>query len=142
MSCKRPESVLIVIHTNAGECLLLRRVAPEDFWQSVTGSLKWGEDVETAAARELFEETGFAAEHLQREDLTFEFPIIEPWKQRYAPGTQSNHETVFSLRFERRKVPVLNPKEHVEAIWLPKMQAMERVSSWTNREAIALIVAD
>ncbi|MCW8948496.1 MAG: NUDIX domain-containing protein, partial [Sedimenticola sp.] len=40
---KRPESVLVVIYTDQGEVLMLNRTRPKGFWQSVTGSLKWGE---------------------------------------------------------------------------------------------------
>ena len=54
---KRPESVLIVVYTAACEVLMLRRVEPSDFWQSVTGSLEWDESPMGAACRELVEET-------------------------------------------------------------------------------------
>jgi len=62
-SCKRPESVLVVVYTRAGEVLMLRRTSPRGFWQSVTGSLEWGELPAHAAARELYEETGLRAGH-------------------------------------------------------------------------------
>ncbi len=55
---RRPESVLIVIHTQGGEFLLLERRRPPGFWQSVTGSLEWGEAADVAARREVIEETG------------------------------------------------------------------------------------
>ncbi len=55
---KRPESVLVVVHT-ADQVLLLERVRPAGFWQSVTGSLEAGETASQAAIRELGEETGF-----------------------------------------------------------------------------------
>ncbi|MGD8932832.1 MAG: NUDIX domain-containing protein, partial [Chromatiales bacterium] len=48
---KRPESVLVVVYTAGGEVLLLRRTRPRDFWQSVTGSLHWGESPRQAARR-------------------------------------------------------------------------------------------
>ena len=56
---RRPESVLIVIYTAGGEFLLLERRKPPGFWQSVTGSLEWGETIDAAASRELKEETGY-----------------------------------------------------------------------------------
>ena len=40
---KRPESVLVVVHTPAGQTLLLKRARPV-FWQSVTGSLEWPDE--------------------------------------------------------------------------------------------------
>ena len=137
---KRPESVLVVVYTAAGDCLLLRRTEPADFWQSVTGSLEWGETAREAAARELFEETGFPAGNLRDENLSFEFPIIEPWKRRYAPDVTTNHEKVFSIRLSHPVPPTLNPEEHLDYRWLPRAEAMERVSSWTNRRAIEQIV--
>ena len=54
---KRPESVLVLVDTLDGEVLMLNRVRPLGFWQSVTGSLKRGESPRGAAERELFEET-------------------------------------------------------------------------------------
>jgi len=47
---RRPESVLIVIYTEGGEFLLLERRRPPGFWQSVTGSLEWGEFADAAAS--------------------------------------------------------------------------------------------
>ena len=60
MQHKRPESVLVLVYTLAGEVLMLRRKYPRDFWQSVTGSLEWDEVPIDAAIRELQEETGLA----------------------------------------------------------------------------------
>ncbi len=47
---RRPESVLIVIHTDGGEFLLMERRRPPGFWQSVTGSLEWGESADKRGA--------------------------------------------------------------------------------------------
>ena len=59
---KRPESVVVVVYTKAGETLLLERLQPV-FWQSVTGSLEWpDEPPEDAAHREVYEETGMEGE--------------------------------------------------------------------------------
>ena len=69
---KRPESVLVVVHTGDGRFLMLRRRAPAGFWQSVTGSLRWDEhDPAVAARRELREETGLEAG-----------PELRDWAQR------------------------------------------------------------
>src|SRR5487761_2169482 len=55
---RRPESVLVVIYDAADEFLLIERCKPAGFWQSVTGSLEWGEMPDDAARREVIEETG------------------------------------------------------------------------------------
>ena len=140
MKWKRPESVLVVIYTNRGDVLLLRRRQPDDFWQSVTGSLHWDETPEQAAARELIEETGFPPDNLRPTGLTYRFPIVPPWKARYAPGVETNTETVFALPLASRQTPTLNPDEHLEYRWLPKAEAITLASSWTNREAIERLV--
>ena len=95
-SYKRPESVLVLVCTRAGEVLLLERTRPHGFWQSVTGSLDWGESAPAAAARELAEETGLLAGSrlldLRRGER---FPIIPPWRARYAPSAPVNREHWF-----------------------------------------------
>jgi dATP pyrophosphohydrolase len=48
---KRPESVLVVVHTDDGQVLQLLRREPTGFWQSVTGSLQEGETPLKAARR-------------------------------------------------------------------------------------------
>jgi dATP pyrophosphohydrolase len=58
MTYKRPESVLVVIHTPTLEILLLERADHPGWWQSVTGSLEQDETPTQAARREVEEETG------------------------------------------------------------------------------------
>lgn len=133
---KRPESVLVVVHTARGEVLLLRRRHPPWFWQSVTGSLEPGESPLAAARRELFEETGLQAGRLIDCRHSERFPIIHPWRARYAPGVGHNREHWFRLQLPERRTIRLQPSEHMEWRWLPLAQAAVRVSSWTNRKAI------
>ena len=132
---KRPESVLVVVATRDAYVLLLNRRQPSGFWQSVTGSLEWGETPAQAAARELAEETGI---HARPEDchISHRFPIVPPWRARYAPDVHHNVEHVFRLVLPQRVEVRLNPAEHEAAVWLPKAQAIQRAASWTNREAI------
>ena len=139
--CKRPESVLVVVATRAGEVLLLERRSPSGFWQSVTGSLDWGESAGAAAERELREETGICA---QPEDCreTRSFPIVPPWRSRYAPDATHNLEHVFRLILPARVEVRPNPPEHAAACWLPRALAARRVGSWSNREAILRWVSD
>ena len=135
----QPVSVLVVVTTALGEALLLRRREPPDFWQSVTGSLGWGEAPEAAAARELREETGIVA--TPRATATVNrFPIAPAWRARYHPDAVENEEHVFVVHLPRR-VPVrLAPDEHVEHAWLTRDAALARASSWTDRAALKTLV--
>lgn len=139
-SYKRPESVLVVVITTAGEALMMRRANPADFWQSVTGSMKPGESPRHAAERELYEETGLLGQgRLLDAHRSVTFPIRPAWRSRYAPGVQFNHEHWFYYRIPSRRQIKLNQAEHREYRWLPISQAVRLASSWTNRKALSQI---
>jgi dATP pyrophosphohydrolase len=137
---KRPESVLVLVYTRAGDVLLLRRSDFPDFWQSVTGSLEWGEIPAEAAPRELAEETGIRDVDLLDHQLSHTFMIFPRWRARYAQGVTQNLEHLFSIELPTRVPVQLAPEEHTEFVWLPREAALARASSWTNREAIRLCV--
>ena len=135
---KRPESVLVVVYTATDEVLVLLRRQPPDFWQSVTGSLRWNEtDPRDAARRELWEETGLGdAVDVVTCGVTNRFPILPAWRHRYAPNVTENVEHVFQAWLPERRPILLNPAEHGEYQWLPRAAAAAKVASWTNRDAI------
>ena len=135
---KRPESVLVVVYTAADEVLVLLRRQPPDFWQSVTGSLRWDEtDSLAAARRELWEETGLGdGVSIIDCNAINRFPILLPWRHRYAPDAVENIEHVFRTCLPERQPIVLNQAEHCEYLWLPRQTAATMVTSWTNRNAI------
>jgi dihydroneopterin triphosphate diphosphatase len=104
--CKRPVSVLVVIHTPALEVLLIERADQPGFWQSVTGS----QDAEDAsllatACREVGEETGILVgppdglplAQMRDWQLSNIYEIYPVWRHRYAPGVTHNTEHVFGL---------------------------------------------
>ena len=139
---RRPESILLVIYTEQGETLLLKRQAPRIFWQSVTGSVRWqGETPHETAVRELAEETGIFAKLTDVRDWQrrFKFVIPNQLRHRYQPGVQMNVEHLFSIKLSN-KVPIqLQVDEHSAYQWVTFSQAEDIVWSWSNREAIRMI---
>ena len=134
---RRPESVLIVIHTEGGEFLLLERRRPAGYWQSVTGSLEWGELADAAARREVIEETAIDQGVLVNLQWTQVYEILPAFGKVYAPGVTQNLEHAFSLRLPRRVPVALSDSEHVQYRWVSAHEALETVSSSTNRNVIA-----
>lgn len=138
---KRPESVLVLVATRAGDVLLLERRQPPGFRQSVTGSLRAGETPAAAARRELLEETGIeAGAALEDLEMGARFHIRPEWRGRFAPGVRENREHWFRLWLPG-PVPVrLNPREHVSYEWVPARAAGALTDSWSNRAAIERFV--
>ena len=125
-----------MIYTRDRQVLLLKRADHPDFWQSVTGSLRWGESAPDAARRELSEETGLIALTIKDWQLQSDYEILPQWRHRYAPGTTTNYEQVFGLELAAQQAIRLKPTEHSEYRWLPLATAIDRVWSWTNRVAL------
>ena len=133
---RRPESVLIAIYTDGGEFLLLERRRPAGFWQSVTGSLEWGECADSAARREVVEETGLRQGVLVNLQWTQVYEILPAFGKVYAPGITRNLEHAFSLRLTQRLPVTLSDSEHVQHRWVAGAEAADMVSSSTNRAVI------
>jgi dATP pyrophosphohydrolase len=152
---RRPESVLVVIHTTALECLLLERVVPAGVWQSVTGSLEWGETPAEAAVREVIEETGLdpqgpsdahrshgrqrprgSRNGLRDSGIVRRFEIWPEWRHKFGPGVTENTEYLWYLELPERAPVILNDQEHRAYGWFDLAEAIQHVASWTNREAL------
>jgi len=139
---RRPESVLVIIHTAALECLLLERIEPAEFWQSVTGTLRWDETPAETAAREVREETGLDPQGLRDAGVSRRFPILPAWRSRYAPDVNENTEYLWYLELPEKQPVTVNPAEHVAHRWLPLNQAIALASSHTNREGLERLARD
>lgn len=141
---KRPESVLIIICTTDQHVLLMQRLQPKQFWQSVTGSLEPGETPQQTAERELLEETGLAVAmpELEVQDAGIQniYPIHPAWRHRYHNDIQYNKENVFVVRLKSACDILLNTAEHCDYRWLDKQQALLLCSSVTNTRAIEILV--
>jgi dATP pyrophosphohydrolase len=133
---ERPESVLVVIYTAALECLLLERVQPPGFWQSVTGTLRSDETHAQCAAREVREETGLDSAALRDARIEKSFPILPAWRSRYAADVETNLEHLWYLELPVARDIRRNEHEHRAHEWLPIDAAIRKVWSWTNREAL------
>lgn len=138
---KRPQSVLVLIHSDGGDILLIERAKHPGYWQSVTGSIESGETPERAAQREVEEETGIVApaEAFDRWHHSSRFEIYPIWRHRYPPGVTHNTEHAFSLCVPRDTPIRLAPDEHRDWRWLPWREALDAVFSWTNRDAIRML---
>jgi dihydroneopterin triphosphate diphosphatase len=134
---RRPESVLVVIYTDGGEFLLLERRRPLGFWQSVTGSMEWGETADAAARREVIEETGITQGVLVNLQWTQVYEILPAFGKVHEPGVTLNLEHAFSLRLQKRVPVTLSESEHVQYRWASDTEALDTVSSSTNRAVIA-----
>jgi dATP pyrophosphohydrolase len=137
MTFKIPESVLVVVYTAALDVLLMERAGQAGFWQSVTGSREPEDpDLLATARREVREETGFAVGTLTDWRLENRYEIWPQWRARYAPDVTHNTEHVFGFRLERQAVATLDTAEHTAQLWLPWRDAMKKVFSPTNRDAL------
>jgi dATP pyrophosphohydrolase len=142
---KIPESVLVVIHSADLEVLLIERADKAGYWQSVTGSKDTLDEplIETAA-REVYEETGIRVgdegnlplRNLRDWKLSNIYEIYPIWRHRYAAGVTQNTEHVFGLLVPRDIPITLEPREHVDHLWLPYREAADKCFSPSNAEAI------
>jgi 8-oxo-dGTP pyrophosphatase MutT (NUDIX family) len=86
---REAEVAVFVARRGRGEILVVRRCAElGGYWHTVAGGIEPGEEAESAAARELAEETGLVAQ-LGRSRFGFAYPLDqEPPERRarYAPG--------------------------------------------------------
>lgn len=122
------------------EYLILNRVPRPDlglprFWQGVTGSLEDDETPDTAAERELMEETALVASSVQRIGFSYTIPMQDEWKEKYAPGVQKIVEHVFVAIVAGEQEPALSG-EHNQWQWCRKEKALALLRYPGNIEAL------
>jgi dihydroneopterin triphosphate diphosphatase len=119
-----------------------RRCDQPGFWQSVTGSMEWEESSpRDTAARELQEETGLMTSNPLRDlGITFRYPVMPAWRSRYSPNVTENLEHVFAFELPQESDLTIRRAEHSEYGWFPFDEALDKVASWTNREAILAVL--
>jgi dATP pyrophosphohydrolase len=142
MKYRRPESVLVVVHTPRQVLLLKRIKPPAGVWQSVTGALEWDEHPAQAAVRELYEETGIRSDLLQETGISQHFEIVPESLHRYAPGIRENLEHVYTLFLQSPCEVRMYPAEHEEFQWVNIEEASSMVWSWTDRQAIESVISE
>lgn len=141
---RRPESVLVVVYDHQNQVLALQRNDDPTFWQSVTGSLEDGELPVETAKREVTEELGFdltkQGYELVDTRQVNQYQIRPQWRHRYEPSCQVNTEYIFLLQVQSNQSIQLT--EHSQYLWLTPAEAIEKMWSSTNVEAIKKFIAD
>ena len=135
---KIPISIQVIIFCENNKILLLQRKDNPNYWQSVTGSIEKDESPKQCAEREVFEETGLNVNRYIFYSLhqMNQYQIYPEWKYRYDKNVSTNIEHLFALQLPKKEHIIINTQEHVDYIWADHEDAMKKVFSWTNRNAL------
>ena len=135
---KIPISIQVIILCVVKNILLLQRKDNPNYWQSVTGSIEKDESPKQCAGREVFEETGLIVNDYNFYSLNQmnQYQIYPEWKHRYDENVSTNIEHLFALQLPKKEHIIINPQEHIEYIWTDLEDAIKKVFSWTNRNAL------
>jgi ADP-ribose pyrophosphatase len=126
-----PGAVAILPLTEDGRVCLLRNhrfIMDEVLWEIPAGTLEPGEPIETAAVRELTEETGYTAATWRK--LAEFYP---------SPGVLSEKTHLFVARGLTPGAMKLEDDEQLEPVLVPWQEAMARALDGTIRDAKSLV---
>jgi 8-oxo-dGTP pyrophosphatase MutT (NUDIX family) len=119
-----PKEVFIVVRRGDEYLVVHRSPRGGAYWHGIAGGLEEGESFAEAAARELYEETGFAAQPI---DLETRFVYSLDEEPEYRAQFPDAHEIVvatFLVEVPGGWEPTLND-EHDEYRWCSRDDAVE-----------------
>ena len=132
--------------------LLLKRIKSRGgFWQGVTGGVEKGEDLQTAALRELHEETSLNCTNIMNIGCKYSIQLDDKWKYLYADNVNNIEEHVFVAFLDEEKDPIIDPLEHngwkwctfdkaIELLkWTENIEALKQVQSYLKNKSIGYI---
>jgi lipoyl(octanoyl) transferase len=136
-------SITVLREAREGDEVLLLERLPErgGFWQILTGRREPGESALATAARELYEETGFAPRLEELVDLGYQHSFV---LKRFANESSEPRaplfarETAFALRVPAGSEPRLDPREHAAHRWVEQEEALRRLPFAGLRRAVRL----
>lgn len=134
----RGDQEIVVVVRREGELLVMRR-APErlGYWSLVSGGVEPEETPQEAAQRELFEESGLAAE-VRRLPVALSYSLLDDppaIRARYAPGIERVTVHAFVADAEHGWEPTLDA-EHDVYRWCDLEQAVALMAYETTRDAL------
>jgi lipoyl(octanoyl) transferase len=126
-------SVTVLREALLGDEVLLLQRTPErgGFWQTLTGRREPGESALQTAARELYEETGFAPRLDELVELGYAHSFV--LQRDLALGALAAgppvfaREQAFAVRVPAGSEPRLDAREHVEHRWVAPDEAQRRL---------------
>lgn len=127
----RRKVLVVVTHGRgaAARVLLLRRAPPRpDEWQTVTGNVDEGEDVEAAAVREAWEETGARGRAVA-------LGLVHAFAKPLADGAAMPFEE-HAFALEAPTLDVSLSHEHRQFAWAPPVEAVGILTWAHQREAV------